>query len=123
MMKKFGKTNVIAFLAVMSFGLLASCSQGNDNNPDTVSYTHLDVYKRQVIDIQDAAPIDRLQLARLSLMTEDIVVEQCGDEVVGRRDSMEVTREEHRVSLFFIGVDATFGSQPKACLLYTSRCV
>lgn len=34
MMKKFGKTNVLAFLAVMSFGLLASCSQGNDNNPD-----------------------------------------------------------------------------------------
>lgn len=34
MMKKFGKTNVLAFLAVMSFGLLVSCSQGNDNNPD-----------------------------------------------------------------------------------------
>lgn len=34
MMKKFGKTNVLAFLAVMFFGLLASCSQGNDNNPD-----------------------------------------------------------------------------------------
>lgn len=34
MMKKFGKTNVLAFLAVMSFGLLASCNQGNDNNPD-----------------------------------------------------------------------------------------
>lgn len=34
MMKKFGKTNVLAFLAAMSFGLLASCSQGNDNNPD-----------------------------------------------------------------------------------------
>ena len=49
--------------------------------------------ERTVIDIQDAAPIDRLQLARLSLMTEDIVVEQRGDEVVGRRDSMEVTRE------------------------------
>ena len=46
-----------------------------------------------VVHVEDATPEDGLQLAGLTLMAEDVIIYQCGDEVVGGGDSVEVASE------------------------------
>ena len=65
------------------------------NRISTVSYTHLDVYKRQLIN----------NLIMETKLTEETRVES---DLIGARE---------------IPASALYGVQTLSCLLYTSRCV
>ena len=62
------KRTAAYLLAFAMIFALAGCGRGSDNVPvdsDAVSYTHLDVYKRQVIGLFQAQQAGQLRLYQL----------------------------------------------------------
>ena len=111
------------------------------NAQSAVSYTHLDVYKRQVlgITVPDQTMIDILQRLEFTVDVQadgswDVSAPLYRDDVESFPDlAEEVIREygyDHIVPTFLNTASVTNGGlnydqkqQLKTCLLYTSRCV
>ena len=74
-----------------------------------VSYTHLDVYKRQVSD-NEAYTVNASE------------VESDGDKVKfgGKSYSIESEAGNNSIAVYFTNIE---GDEYSTCLLYTSRCV
>ena len=119
-------------------GVRECCDDGcHDKPPAPVSYTHLDVYKRQVeasaaglIDVAYRtvdSPLGELLLAatpvgliRVAFANEnhDLVLEHLAAKV-----SPRVLRAPGRLDPAARELDEYFARRRKTCLLYTSRCV
>ena len=83
-----------------------------------VSYTHLDVYKRQILDEQDK--IDRLKLQRRALTGCKKLLYLI--ELSKKRGYIDTGTFDYWTKLT-LDVKFMTAAWYKACLLYTSRCV
>ena len=113
------------------------------NNP--VSYTHLDVYKRQVDGSAYLPQVERVRRARgaevpESFYTDPLMYQATSASFYGPRDAVRVVSEDHGIDLeaeiVVITDDVPMAVTPAQaaehiqliglvndCLLYTSRCV
>ena len=79
-----------------------------------VSYTHLDVYKRQVAQIADGVVVDRKEAAGRAVFRRHVTERRpVGDRQAGQA----------RAEIFDEFADDAALAQYLRCLLYTSRCV
>ena len=99
-------------LAALTIGTITAAS----SMPDTVSYTHLDVYKRQAYDRKDAPWADAAGLD--TLWRQSVKNDWLRLKLAGKpADEIRKTLDKRYANLL------TSVQQLKGCLLYTSRCV
>jgi len=83
----------------------------------TVSYTHLDVYKRQLPEVLELAASGRLGEARMKLFYP------LGFMLASPVETVEEALQRFSNEVAEEAKSASSEARPDGCLLYTSRCV
>ena len=89
-----------------------------------VSYTHLDVYKRQVLLMDEStSALDPISTSKIEDLVSDLKKEYTI--IMVTHNMQQAARISDKTAFFLLGDLVEFGETEElfSCLLYTSRCV